>query len=62
MLKEKLDIRICDDVKEASNTETYREFILNSEDEFELEHSDIDTMTEEELEDYIEYLDTLWDN
>jgi hypothetical protein len=59
LTKEKLDKRICD-VEGVANEETYREFIRNSEDAFEMEHMDIDSLDEEELNKYLEFLDYLW--
>ncbi|UZQ49829.1 hypothetical protein [Clostridium kluyveri] len=60
-LKENLDKRICDVALGAENTQTYREFIRQSEDEFGIEHVPIDEFTDEELEDYLNFLDELWD-
>lgn len=59
--KENLDIPISKIVEHATNTETPRQFIRNSEVEFGLTHSDIDNMTDKELNRYIEFLDYLWD-
>ncbi|EOU1110458.1 hypothetical protein [Clostridium perfringens] len=64
-----LDKRICDIEKGATNTETLREFIKRSEKEFglepsekfELEPVDLDSMIEEDLNNYIDYLDRLWE-
>ena len=61
MNKSDLDKRICDVESNATNTETYREFIERSESEFELEHLDLDIMLENELNDYFNFLDYLWD-
>lgn len=58
--KENLDKRICDCEEEAQNTETYREFIKDSEDTFGMECSDIDKMGEAELENYFYFLCELW--
>lgn len=60
MLKEKLDKRICDCEKGVKNTQTYREFIRESEDEFEIEHSNLDLMEEEKLQNYLDFMDELW--
>lgn len=54
-----LDKRICD-VEGVENTQTYREFIRESEEEFELEKMDLDNMSDENLTEYINFLDYLW--
>lgn len=59
MLKENLDKRICD-VEDCDNTQTFREFIIESEKEFYLKHKDLDSLTEEELNSYLDFLDDLW--
>lgn len=59
--KAQLDLRICDVEPNANNTETYREFIVNSEKEFEIAHEDLDSMTDKELNKYIDFLDYLWE-
>lgn len=59
-LKEKLDLRICD-CEAADNTQTYREFIVESETAFGMQHSDLDTMGDTELVQYLEFLGSLWD-
>lgn len=59
MIKENLDKRICD-CENATNTQTYREFIMESELEFEIEHSNLDLMSEKELENYLHFMDELW--
>lgn len=56
-----LDKRICDIEERATNTETLREFIKRSEKEFVLEPGDLDSMSEEDLNNYIDYLDKLWE-
>lgn len=55
-----LDKRICDLTPGASNKETLRRFIENSEKEFSIEQANIDAMGELELNNYIDYLDDLW--
>lgn len=60
LTKERLDKRICDIQKYAKNTQTYREFIVESEKEFGMEHRDLDGMTDENLNEYLEFLDYLW--
>ena len=51
-IKEVLNKRICDVVEGASNTQTFREFIRESEDEFEIAPANLDSMSEEELSNY----------
>lgn len=58
------DKRICDVEPGASNTETYREFLINSIRYFYGESAkipDFDSMSEEELNDRIEEMDYLWE-
>lgn len=60
-----LDKRICDIVEGATNMQTLREFIRESEKEFEMEPKNFDNMGESILDDialnhYIEFLDYLW--
>ena len=59
MLKTDLDKRICD-IEGRDNTQTYREFITDTEKEFELEHAQIDNMSEAELNKYLDFLSELW--
>ena len=61
LLKENLDKRICDVEQGFTNTQTYREFIRQSEQEFGMKEAPIDKMTDEALNEYIEFLDYLWD-
>lgn len=56
-----LDKRICDIEPKTKNTDTYREFIRKSEDEFAIAYAPIDEFTEDELADYMDWLDLLWD-
>lgn len=60
-LKENLDNRICDCENDANNTFTYREFIRFTEKDFGLQEIDLDNMNEEELQQYLEFLDELYD-
>lgn len=60
MNKQDLDKRICD-VEGVQNTQTYREFIRSSEESFDMDKVDIDNMEDKELNEYIEFLDYLWD-
>lgn len=61
LLKENLDKRICDCESNADNTLTYREFIRASEEEFEMEKSNLDSMNEEELKNYLDFIDHLYE-
>ncbi|SCJ96057.1 hypothetical protein [Clostridium sp.] len=61
LLKENLDKRICDCESNADNTLTYREFIRASEEEFEMEKSNLDSMNEEELKNYLDFIDYLYE-
>ena len=54
-----LDKRICD-VEGGSNTETYRDFIRNSEKEFGLHLGNIDKCSDETITALINWLDDLW--
>lgn len=58
--KENLDTPISMIEEGATNTQTPREFIRSSEEEFGLEHLNIDGLTEEDINDYIDLLDYLW--
>ena len=58
---ENLDTPINELEPLASNTQTPRQYIRQSEEEFGLETADIDNMTEQQLEDYMDELDYLWD-
>jgi hypothetical protein len=59
--KEHLDIPICDHEENATNKETYREFIRTSETEFGMEPRDLDSMDDGELTSYLDFLDYLWE-
>ena len=64
MKKEQLDKRICDVEPNATNTETYREFIINSIHYFcgnKVYIPNLDKISEEELNDIINELDYLWE-
>lgn len=56
---EVLDKRICDVEENADNTETYREFINDSCDYFGIVKPILNTS--EEVKDWIDFLDNLWD-
>ncbi|EIS9525225.1 hypothetical protein GSQ54_16155 [Clostridioides difficile] len=59
MKKGDLDKRICDVEIEADNTQTYREFIVEAEEEIGTGSADLDNMTDEELTVYLDFLDEL---
>ena len=62
--KENLDKKICDCEDCDNNNSTYREFIRESEYFFGLEPQKLDTFTEftdEELIQYLDWIDVLWD-
>lgn len=54
--KEMLDKKIKDYEKEANHDLTYREWIEMLEDEFEIEHVNLDKMTDDELDKYDTFL------
>ena len=58
-IKENLDKRICDCEQGAENTQTYREFIAEIEQELGLRYSDVDNMIEEEVREHLEWLDNI---
>lgn len=58
--KEILDSRICDMENGSDNTQTYREYIIEVEESFGLEEVDVNLLDENELRDYIDFLDDLW--
>ncbi len=60
MNKASLDKRICDCEEEATNTQTYREFIRQSEDWFGIDAANLDAMCDDKLKHYINFLDYLW--
>ncbi len=59
--KDTIDKRICDVEAGSLNTETYREFITYAERDIGVEPSNVDTMTDEQLVEHIEFLDYLLD-
>ncbi len=56
-----LDKRICDIEEGATNIETLREFIKRSEKYFDMVPQNLDSINEEKLNKYIDFLDYLWD-
>ncbi len=59
--RDTLNKRICDVEKEATNTQTYKEFIRESEEEFGLQHETVELYTSVELQEYLGFLNKLWD-
>jgi glycerol-3-phosphate responsive antiterminator len=55
-----IDTRFCDLIEGATNKETPRQFIRNTEEELGIRPADIDNMSEDELNVYIDRLDDLW--
>lgn len=55
-----LNKRICDCIKDSSNTETWLEFIRNSEKVFGLDSADVEKMSDEKLNSYVDFIDDLW--
>lgn len=62
-IKENLDTRICDYYIEdnVTNEQTFREFIIEAENLFNIEHEYIDNMNDNQILEYIEFLDYLYD-
>lgn len=62
-IKENLDTRICDYYIEdnVTNEQTFREFIIEAENSFNIEHEYIDNMNDKQILEYIEFLDYLYD-
>ncbi|WP_418775920.1 hypothetical protein [Intestinibacter bartlettii] len=54
--KEILDKKIKDYEIEANHDLTFRQWIEMLEDEFEIEHRDLDSMTDDELDNYDTFL------
>jgi hypothetical protein len=59
--KTNLDKRICDVEENCKNTQTYREFIRESEEEFGMCPEPIDQYSNTDLQEYLEELDCLWE-
>lgn len=57
--KSDLDKRICDCEEGAENTQTWREWIREGEFFFQENNADIDNMTDEQLNEHIEWLEYL---
>jgi len=54
--KEILDDKIHKHEEEVTHDLTFREYIRELEDEFYMEHADLDSMTDKELNEYDEFL------
>lgn len=61
IVKKYLDKRICDVETHAENTQTYREFIRETEREFGLVEKDLDSISDIELDVYLYTIGQLWD-
>ncbi|MDR6999603.1 hypothetical protein [Neobacillus niacini] len=60
LAKINLDSRICEIELDSIKTQTYREFIKQSEVEFGLKPRDLDNMSTTQLSEYLDFLDFLW--
>lgn len=58
--KDILNKRICD-VEIAENTQTYLEFIRESEEQFGIKKVNLDNLSDNELTEYFMFLEYLWD-
>lgn len=58
--KQQLDTPINELHPEATNTQTYREFIRQTEGEFGLKQRDLDNLSTDKLNQYLDFLDELW--
>lgn len=59
-LKACLDLRICDVETITENTETYREFIKDSCKNFGVDLPDLDSMDNAQLNEFLNFVDNLW--
>ena len=59
--KTNLDKKICDCEKSSENTQTYREYIRETEEMVGMSSEPIDLYSNEELEYYLEELDYYWE-
>lgn len=57
---DKLDTPIRELYEGAENKETIREFVLTTEETFGMERRNLDSMSVDELNMYVEFLDELW--
>lgn len=55
-----LDERICD-CEECENTQTYREYIRDSEIELGMDNAPLDKFDDKLLNDYFEFINYLWE-
>lgn len=55
-----LDRRICDCEYGSDNTETYREYIYTTLDGFNIIVPDLDSLSNEQLNDCLDYCNNLW--
>lgn len=56
-----LDKKICDIEKGCNNTQTYREYIRESEKELGVDAAKLDNFTDNEVGKYLEFIDYLWE-
>lgn len=61
MEKQHLDVPIRYCCVNSNSNQTWREFIIESENEFGMCNENVDNLTEEELNIYVEFLNYLWD-
>jgi hypothetical protein len=58
--KDNLDTPYTELIEGATNTETPRQFIRNTEKEFDMQWVELEKLSEDGLNEYIEFLDYLW--
>lgn len=58
--KEMLNKRICDVEKGVTNTQTFKEFIRESEVYFGLKKFDLNITNDQDINVYIDFIDYLW--
>lgn len=58
--KTDLDERFCGVIPAADNARTMREYICSTEAQFGLDHADLDSMDNFELNVHIDFMDYLW--
>ena len=59
MMVSQLDQRICDCIENATNTQTYREFLVMAETAIYGSHENLDGMNDDEISEYLDILDYL---
>lgn len=58
--KDQLDTRICDHRSDSMNPQTYREYIRECEQQFELKPLDLEKESAKKINMYLDWLDDLW--